>query len=125
MGENPKDAQNRRILRRSDPPQNLEDAAALKLLSVFERIPQLEILRLTVFTANPKGRQHHRGTTQTKREIMLLELLKRADDPLGGTRELYLRVEFALAEVLRRPVEELAAAAVSGDPHQPSHGPSA
>ena len=107
MQENPDDAHNRRILRRGDPPQNLQDAAALKLLSVFERVPQLDIVRLTCRSADPKGSQHHRACAKATRGIMLLEL-KGADYPMGSTRGLhYLRVELALAEVLTMSVEEL------------------
>ncbi len=107
MQENPDDAHNRRILRRGDPPQNLQDAAALKLLSVFERVPRLDIVRLTFRSADPKGSQHHRASAKATRGIMLLEL-KGADYPMGSTRGLlYLRVELALAEVLTMSVEEL------------------
>jgi hypothetical protein len=104
---NPDDAQNRRILRRGDPPQNLQDAAALNLLCVLERVPQLDIVRLTVRTADPKGGQSHGASARATRGIMLLEL-KGADYPMGSTRgPLYLRVELALAEVLTMSVEEL------------------
>jgi hypothetical protein len=107
LQENPDDAHNRRILRRGDPPQNLQDAAALKLLSVFERVPRLDIVRLTFRSADPKGSQSHRASAKATRGIMLLEL-KGADYPMGSTRGLlYLRVELALAEVLTMSVEEL------------------
>ena len=107
MQENPDDAHNRRILRRDDLPQNLQDAAALKLLSVFERVPRLDIVRLTFRSADPKGSQHHRASAKATRGIMLLEL-KGADYPMGSSRGLlYLRVELALAEVLTMSVEEL------------------
>ncbi len=106
MQENPDDAHNRRILRRGDPPQNLQDAAALKLLSVFERVPRLDIVRLTFRTADTKGSQHHRACAKATLKIMLLEL-KGADYPVGTSRGLlYLRVELALAEVLTMSVEE-------------------
>ena len=104
---NPDDAHNRRILRRGDPPQNLRDAAALKLLSVFERVPRLDIVRLTFRTAETKGGQHHRACAKATRGIMLLEL-KGADQPMGTSRgPLYLRVALTLAEVLAMSVEEL------------------
>jgi hypothetical protein len=107
LQENPDDAHNRRILRRGDPPQNLQDAAALKLLSVFERVPRLAIVRLTFRSADPKGSQHHRASAKATRGIMLVEL-KGADYPMGSSRGLlYLRVELALAEVLTMSVEEL------------------
>jgi hypothetical protein len=108
LEENQNDAHNRRILRRGDPPQSPGDAAALKLLCLLERIPRLDILRVTVCTADPKGGQHHGASTRTKRGIIVLEL-KSADHPMGTSRGLYLRVELGLAEVLRTPVEELAA----------------
>jgi hypothetical protein len=110
LEENPTDTRNRRILRRGDSPQNPEDAAALKLLSVFERLPQLDILRLTVHTAGPKGSQRHRPPTEATQGFMLLEL-KSADNPLGGSSSslLYLRVEVTLAEVLWTSVDELVA----------------
>ncbi len=107
MQENPDDAHNRRILRRGDPPQNPQDAAALKLLSVVERVPRLDIVRLTFRTAEPKGGQHHGASAKAARGIMLLEL-KGADYPMGSTGGLlYLRVELALAEVFTMSEEEL------------------
>jgi hypothetical protein len=96
LEENPDDAQNRRILRRGDPPQNPGDSAALKLLSIPERIPRLGILRLTICTAGPRARQG----------LVVLELVS-ADHPLRSSCGLYLRVELALAEVLAKTVEEL------------------
>jgi hypothetical protein len=107
LQENPDDTHNRRILRRGDPPQNLQDAAALKLLCVLERVPQLDIVRLAFRTADPKGSQSHRASAKATRGIMLLEL-KGADQPMGTSRgPLYLRVELTLAEVLAMSVEEL------------------
>jgi hypothetical protein len=104
---NPDDTHNRRILRRGDPPQNLQDAVALKLLSVFERVPRLVLVRLTFRTADTTGSQHHRASAKATRGIMLLEL-NRVDYPMGSTRGLlYLRVELALAEVLTMSVAEL------------------
>jgi hypothetical protein len=106
---NSDDLQNRRILRRGDPPQNLQDAAALRLLYIVERVPRLEIIRLTVFTVDPKGRRHHRAPTKPARGIMLLEL-KSVDHPVGECGGLlYLRVELALAEVFTMSLEELVA----------------
>ncbi len=96
MEENPDGAQNRRILRRGDPPQNAGDSAALKLLSIPERIPRLGLLRLTICTAGPRAR----------RGLVVLELFS-ADHPLRSSCGLYLRVELALAEVLAKTVEEL------------------
>jgi len=106
----PNDAHNRRILRRGDPPQNPQDAAALKLLSVFERLPRVEILGLSVHTAGPQGNQRHRRPpAKARRQTMLLVELKSTHYPIGGSSSglLYLRVEVTLAEVLRRSVEEL------------------
>lgn len=100
MEENLNDARNRRILRRGDPPLNPEDVAALKLLLVFERIPHLDILRLTVCKAGPEGVRRHGAPTRAARGTILLEL-QSADD------RLYLRLELALAEVLATPVEKL------------------
>jgi hypothetical protein len=109
LEENPTDTRNRRILRRGDSPQNPEDAAALKLLSVFERLPQLDILRLTVYTPDPKGSERHRPPTEATLGIMLLEL-RSADYAIGRSSSLlYLRVEVTLEEVLRMPVGELVA----------------
>jgi hypothetical protein len=109
LEENLYSTRSRRILRRGDTPQNLEDTAALKLLSVFERVPRLDVVRLTFCTADPKGSQRNTPPTEARRGIMLLEL-KSADYPMGGSRGLlYLRVEVALAEVLTRPVGELVA----------------
>jgi hypothetical protein len=109
LEENLYSTRSRRILRRGDTPQNLEDTAALKLLSVFERVPRLDVVRLTFCTADPKGSQRNTPPTEARRGIMLLEL-KSADYPMGGSRGLlYLRVEVALAEVLTTPVEELVA----------------
>ena len=109
MVENSDDPQNRRILRRGDPPQNLQDAAALMLLYSVERVPRLEIIRLTVYTVDPKGSRHHRGSTRPTRGIMLLEL-KSVDHPVGECGGLlYLRVELALPEVLTMSAEKLIA----------------
>jgi hypothetical protein len=109
LEENLHNARSRRILRRGDTPQNLKDTAALKLLSVFERVPRLDVVRLTFCTADPKGSQRSTPPTEATRGIMLLEL-KSADHPMGGSRGLlYLRVEVALAEVLTTPVKELVA----------------
>jgi hypothetical protein len=109
LEENSDDPQNRRILRRGDPPQNLQDAAALRLLYIVERVPRLEIIRLTVCTVDPKGSRHHRAPTRPTRGIMLLEL-KSVDHPVGECGGLlYLRVELALAEVLTMSVEGLVA----------------
>ena len=84
MQEKPDDAHDRRILRRGDPPQNLQDAAALKLLSVFERVPRLDIVRLTFRSADLKGSQHHRACAKATRGIMILEL-KGAGYPMGSS----------------------------------------
>jgi hypothetical protein len=108
LEENQKDAHNRRILRRGDPPQSPGDAAALKLLCLLERIPRLDILRVTVCTADPNSGQHRGASTRARREIIVLEL-KSADHPMNTRCGRYLRVELTLAEVLRTPVEELAA----------------
>ena len=102
------DIHNQRILRRGDPPQSPGDAAALKLLCLLDRIPWLDILRVTVCAADPKGGQHRGASTRARRGIIVLEL-KSADHPMVARCGLYLRVELTLAEVLRTPVEELAA----------------
>jgi hypothetical protein len=99
LEENPDGAQNRRILRRGDPPQNPGDSAALKLLTVLERIPRLGILRLTTCTAGPRA-------TRASQGLVVLELVS-ADHPLRSGCGFYLRVELALAEVLAKTVEEL------------------
>jgi hypothetical protein len=108
LEEKPDGPQNRRrILRRGDPPQNLHDAAAQRLLYVVERVPRLEIIWLTVCTVDPKGNRHHRSPTRSTRGMMLLDL-KSVDHPMGESGGLlYLRVELALAEVLTMSVEEL------------------
>jgi hypothetical protein len=108
LEENQNDAHNRRILRRGGPPQSPGDAAALKLLCLLERIPRLDILRVTVCTADPRGGQHRGASTRARRGIIVLEL-KSADHSMDTRCGLYLRVELALAEVLRTPIEELAA----------------
>ncbi len=108
MKGNQNDAHNRRILRRGDPPQSPGDAAALKILCLLERIPRLDILRVTVCTADPKGGRHRGASTRARREIIVLEL-KSADHQMDTRCGLYLRVELKLAEVLRMPVEQLAA----------------
>jgi hypothetical protein len=108
LKDNQNDAHNRRILRRGDPPQSPGDAAALKLLCLLDRIPRLEILRVTVCTADPKGSQHRGAPTRARRGIIVLEL-KSPDHPMDTSRGLYLRIELMLAEVLRTPVEKLAA----------------
>jgi hypothetical protein len=105
---NSNDAPNRRILARGDPPQNLEDAAALKLRCVFEYIPHLNIVRLTVCTDGPESTQHHRASTRARPGIMVLEL-RSSNHPLGSRCGLYLRVELALTDVLAKSVEELVA----------------
>jgi hypothetical protein len=105
---NQNNAHNRRILRRGDPPQSPGDAAALKLLCLLERIPRLDIVRVTVCTADSKDGQHRGTSTRARREIIVLEL-KSANHPKDTRCGLYLRVELTLAEVLRTPVEELAA----------------
>jgi hypothetical protein len=107
LEENPNGAQNRRILRRGDPPQNPGDSAALKLLSILERIPHLGILRLTISTAGPRGHQNHGvATTRARQGLVVLELIS-ADHPSRSSCGLYLRVELALEEVLAKTVEEL------------------
>lgn len=105
---NPNDAHNQRILHRGDLPQNLEDAAALKLLSVFEHIPRLDILRLTVHTDDPESRHNHRASTRLRPGLIVLEL-RCTSHPLRSRCGLYLRVELALAEVLAKPIEKLVA----------------
>jgi hypothetical protein len=106
LEESPNDAQTRRILRRGDPPQNPGDAAALKLLSILGCIPQLDILRLTVWTADLEGSHDHRVTTRARQGLIILEL-KSTGHPLRSRCGLYLRVELALADVLAKTVEEL------------------
>lgn len=103
---NPSDAHNRRILHRGDLPQNLEDAAALKLLSVFEHVPRLDLLRLTVHTDGPESRHNHRASTRLRPGLIVLEL-RCTSHPLRSRCGFYLRVELALAEVLAKPVRDL------------------
>ena len=98
MKEDPNGAHNRRTLCPYDAPQNLEDAAALKLLAVVDRHPRVEIVKI-VFHTSGKGAE----------EFACLEL--RCTDILEGVAaaNLYACIELPLTTILEKPVEELTA----------------
>ena len=98
MKEDPNGAHNRRTLCPYDAPQNLEDAAALKLLAVVDRHPRVEIVKI-VFHTRGKGAE----------EIAHLEL-RSTDLPDGVcAANLYACIELPLATIFEKPVEELTA----------------
>ena len=98
MNEDLNDAHNRRTLHPSDTPQTREDAAALKLLGVVERLPRVAIVKI-VFHTSGKGAE----------EFACLEL-RCTDLPEGvAAANLYACVELPLTTILEKPVEELTA----------------
>jgi hypothetical protein len=98
LEENPNDVHNRRTLRPYDTPQNREDAGALKLLAVVDRLPRVGIVKI-VFHTSCKETQ----------EIAYLEL--RSTDLAEGVSaaNLYACIELPLATIFEKPVEELTA----------------